>query len=268
MLKDLLLKLKKTVKSFRITRSVFSYPYILFMLLFVVTPLALILINAFLVDSSLSFGNFIALIHDGASIPTLFTSLLVGLITTMICLIVGYPVAYILSKRNSGKIIVLLFILPMWVNFLIRTLSTRAMFEALQIDLGLGTVVFGMVYNFIPFMILPLHTTLSNIDKSYVEAAQDLGANPPTVFLKTTFPLSIPGIISGITMVFIPTISTFAISQLLGGIYLFGDSIYSKFNHGMYGVGSVMSLIMLVFVVISNVFISKVNKGGVARNIW
>lgn len=154
------------------------------------------------------------------------------------------------------------------MNFLIRTLSTRAMFEALGIDLGMGTVIFGMVYNFIPFMILPLHTTLSNIDKSYIEAAQDLGASPSIVFLKATLPLSIPGIISGITMVFIPTISTFAISQLLGGIYLFGDSIYSKFNHGMYGVGSVMSLIMLVFVIISNVFISKVNKGGAARNLW
>ncbi len=261
-------KIKKLLKNFRITRSAFSYPYILFMLIFVVLPLALILINAFMVDQRLSFGNFISLVQDRASLPTLLTSLLVGLVTTITCLVVGYPVAYILAKRKSGRIIALLFILPMWVNFLIRTLSTRAMFEALGIDLGMGTVLFGMVYNFIPFMILPLHTTLSNIDKSYIEAAQDLGASPSIVFLKATLPLSIPGIISGITMVFIPTISTFAISQLLGGIYLFGDSIYSKFNHGMYGVGSVMSLIMLVFVIISNVFISKVNKGGAARNLW
>lgn len=262
------LKLKKVLKSFKFTRSVFSYPYILFLLMFVVTPLVLILVNAFLVGGKLSLGNIVSLFQDGASIPTLITSFLVGLITTMICLAIGYPVAYILSKRASGKILVLLFILPMWVNFLIRTLATRAIFEALNIRLGMGTVIFGMVYNFLPFMILPLHTTLSNIDKSFSEAAQDLGADPSTVFLKTILPLSLPGVISGITMVFIPTISTFAISQLLGGTYLFGDSIYSKFNNGMYGVGSVMSLIMLALVVISNFFMNKFHSGEVARNIW
>ena len=149
----------------------------------------------------------------------------------------------------------------MWVNFLIRTLATRAIFEALNIDLGLGTVIFGMVYNFLPFMILPLHTTLTNIDKSYLQAAQDLGADAVTVFIKTTLPLSLPGIISGVTIVFIPTISTFAISQLLGGTYLFGDSIYNKFNNRLYSVGSVMSLIMLLLVIVSNIFISKYNKG-------
>lgn len=268
MARHLMLRMKKSFKNFRITRSVFSYPYIVFMLLFIVVPLVLILVNAFLVDSKLSFGNFIALLRDGASLTTLFASLLVGVITTVCCLVIGYPVAYILSKHKSGKLIVLLFILPMWVNFLIRTLATRAIFEALGVTLGMGTVIFGMIYNFLPFMILPLHTTLSNIDKSYSEAAQDLGADPTTVFFKTTLPLSLPGIISGVTMVFIPTISTFAISQLLGGTYLFGDSIYSKFNNGMYGVGSVMSLIMLVLVIISNFFISKFNNGETGRNIW
>lgn len=268
MARQFALKMKRTFKNFRITRSVFSYPYIIFMLLFIVMPLALILVNAFLVDNKLSLGNYISLFQDGASLTTLFTSLLVGIITTICCLFIGYPVAYILSKKKSGRIIVLLFILPMWVNFLIRTLSTRAIFEALGVQLGMGTVIFGMIYNFLPFMILPLHTTLSNIDKSYSEAAQDLGASPAIVFLKTILPLSLPGIISGITMVFIPTITTFAISQLLGGTYLFGDSIYNKFNNGMYGVGSVMSLIMLVFVIISNLFISKVNKGEAAKNLW
>jgi spermidine/putrescine transport system permease protein len=268
MAESFMVKLKNKIKNFRITRSVFAYPYILFMLLFVVIPLALILVNAFLVDGKLSFGNFIALLRDGASLSTLLLSFLVGIITTLLCLVIGYPVAYILSKRAWGCIIVLLFILPMWVNFLIRTLATRAIFEALNIDLGLGTVIFGMVYNFLPFMILPLHTTLTNIDKSYLEAAQDLGADAVTVFIKTTLPLSLPGIISGVTMVFIPTISTFAISQLLGGTYLFGDSIYNKFNNGLYGVGSVMSLIMLLLVIVSNIFISKYNKGEASKNLW
>ncbi len=261
-------RIKRITKRFRITRSVFSYPYILFMLIFIVVPLALILVNAFMVNQRLSLGNFIALFNDGASIPTLFTSLLIGVITTTCCLIIGYPVAYILSQKSAGKLLVLLFVLPMWVNFLIRTLATRAIFEAVGIALGRGTAIFGMIYNFLPFMILPLHTTLSNIDKSYSEAAQDLGANPTLVFLKTTLPLSLPGIISGVTMVFVPTITTFAISQLLGGPYLFGDSIYNKFNYGMYGVGSVMSLLMLILVLVSNFFINKTNDGEGAKNLW
>jgi spermidine/putrescine transport system permease protein len=158
----------------------------------------------------------------------------------------------------------------MWVNFLIRTLATKALFEMIGLPLGLGSVLFGMVYNYLPFMILPIHTMLSNLDKYYAEAAADLGANEAKVFVKTILPLSLPGIISGITMVFIPTISTFAISQLLsnGTIYLFGDSINTKFQHGLYGVGSVMSLVMLVFVVISNFAVTKFNKGTAGRSLW
>jgi spermidine/putrescine transport system permease protein len=144
------------------------------------------------------------------------------------------------------------------------------MFEALGIELGIGTLIFGLVYNYIPFMILPLHTTLSNIDKSYSEAASDLGAHSITTFLKITLPLSMPGILSGITMVFIPTISTFAITQFLGGTsaHLFGDSINTKFEHQLYGVGSVMSLIMLALVLVSNYFMRKTNRGEAARNLW
>lgn len=162
----------------------------------------------------------------------------------------------------------------MWVNFLIRTLATKTIFESLGVSMGMGTVVFGMVYNYLPFMILPLHTTLSNIDKSYAEAAKDLGADEVNCFLKTTLPLSVPGIISGITMVFIPTISTYAISELLSErtIKLFGDSISLKFNNdGAWGVGSVMSIIMLILVIVSNVLINKFSDGSTSnkgRNIW
>jgi len=261
------------LKNFKMTRKVFSYPYILFLLFFVVIPMALILVYAFLdSESQLTLGNFATIFTDGASMKVLATSLMVGIVTTIICFIVGYPVAYILSKSSSSKMIVLLFILPMWVNFLIRTLATKSIFVALNIELGMGTVLFGMVYNYLPFMILPLHTTLTNIDKSFEEAARDLGADSLTVFIKSTLPLSLPGIISGITMVFIPTISTFAISQLLSDytIFLFGDSIQTKFTNNLYGVGSVMSLIMLVFVMISNFFMNKVgnnqNRGG--NNLW
>lgn len=260
-------------KLFKLSRKVFSYPYILFMMIFVILPLIMILINAFLVDGKFSLLNFEMFFAESASMEILGNSLLVGLVTTLLCLAIGYPVAYILSKMSSGKILVLFFVLPMWVNFLIRTLAMRTIFESLNIQMGIGTVILGMVYNYLPFMILPLHTTLSGIDPSYCEAAKDLGADNVTCFLKTTLPMSLPGIISGITMVFIPTISTFAISELLSerNIKLFGDSIFLKFNNdGTWGIGSVMSLVMIILVILSNILINKFsgeenNKG---RTLW
>lgn len=264
---------KVAIKKLRLTKKVFSIPYIIFLLLFVVIPLVLILVNAFLDNgNNLTLDNFKTFFTSKSSLVVLGNSLLVGLITTAFCLLIGYPVAYFLSKMSSGRILVLLYIIPMGVNFLIRTLATKAIFIALGIELGMGTVIFGMVYNYLPFMILPLHTTLSGIDKSYAEAAQDLGADKTTVFLKTTLPLSVSGILSGITMVFIPTISTYAISQLLsnGKIFLFGDSIQLSFEQGMYGVGSIMSLVMLVFVLLSNFVMNKFNRNNnaVRRSLW
>lgn len=249
-------------KKFALTRRAFSYPYLLFMMLFVVLPLVLILVNAFLANGQLTFKNFINFFNDGSGLETLVISLAVGFITTSICLFLGYPVAYMLTKKKAGKLMVLLFVLPMWVNFLLRTLATKEIFQALDMPLGMLTVIIGMVYNYLPFMIMPLYTSLSNIDKSYAEAAQDLGANSLGVFVNTTLPLSVPGIVSGITMVFIPTISTFAISELLSDrmITLFGDSINLKFTQDMYGVGSVMSLVMIALVIISNILMSKTDK--------
>lgn len=147
----------------------------------------------------------------------------------------------------------------------------QAIFIALDVTLGTETLLIGLIYNFLPFMILPLHTSISGIDKSYIEAAQDLGADGFTVFTKTILPLSVPGIISGITMVFIPTISTFAISEFLAGgsMYLFGDSINSKVMNNLYGIASAMSLIMMIFVIISNVLMNrKGNKETEAKNLW
>lgn len=246
------------------TRKVFAYPYMAFLLVFVLVPLVLILINAFLADGKLTFDNFAEFFSDSGSLTVLVNSLVIGLVTTLICLAIGYPAAYLLVKHHaSNKVLVLLFILPMWVNFLIRTLSTKAIFLALNVPLGMGTVVFGMVYNYLPYMILPLHTTLLSIDRGYIEAAEDLGADKFSVLLKTVLPLSVPGIISGITMTFIPAISTFAISELLSNrqIYLFGDSINTKFTIAQnFGVGSVMSLVMLILVVVANVLMNIVNK--------
>lgn len=260
--------------SLRFSRKFFACPYMLFLLIFVVVPLAMILIYAFLDENSkFTLQNFSEFFSDaGGGLTVLGNSLIIGLVTTVICLVLGYPAAYLLVKYHVGnKIFVLMFILPMWVNFLIRTLSTKAIFLALNVPLGMGTVLFGMVYNYLPYMILPLHTTLSSIDKGYIEAAEDLGADKFTVIVKTILPLSLPGIISGVTMTFIPAISTFAISEILSGskIYLFGDAINMHFSKttNSFGVGSVMSLVMLVLVVIGNLFMSKVNKEEEAKSV-
>ena len=256
-------------------RRNWTVPYALFLIIFVVMPLLLIVVYAFTdAEGAFTFANFRKFMMHPESINTFVYSIGIAVITTLACLLLGYPAAYILSQKrfNTSQTMVVLFILPMWVNILIRTLATVALFDFLNLPLGEGALVFGMVYNYLPFMILPLHTTLSSIDKSYIEAAQDLGADNTTVFLKTILPLSVSGIISGITMVFIPTISTFAISQLLsnGKIFLFGDSIQMKFDQGLYGVGSIMSLVMLVFVLISNFIMNRVGRNGnnMGRSLW
>ncbi len=253
--------------KFRFTRKAFAYPYMIFLLLFVVTPLVIILINAFMTDdNSFTFANFVEFFTDqGGGLTVLGNSLLIGAVTTVICLAIGYPVAYFLAKYHaSNKVLVLLFILPMWVNFLMRTLSTKAIFLALDVELGMGTVLFGMVYNYLPYMILPLHTTLVSIDHSYIEAAEDLGADKFTVLTKTVLPLSLSGIMSGVTMTFIPAISTFAISEILSSskIFLFGDAINMHFSKttNSFGVGSVMSLVMLVLVIICNAVANLTSK--------
>lgn len=255
----------------RLERRVFSYPYVLFMLVFILLPLCMMLVNAFIADGKLSLANFAEFFTQSQNVSVLLNSVVVGIVVTVICLLIGYPAAYILSKYFSKTVLVILFTLPMWVNFLIRTLAMKSIFLAMNVELGVGTLIIGLVYNFLPFMILPLNTTISGIDKNYIEAAQDLGADGMTVFLKTILPLSVPGIISGVTMVFIPTISTFAISEFLAGgaMYLFGDSINTKVMHNMYGVASVMSLIMMVFVILSNVIMNR--KGSTeteAKNLW
>lgn len=262
---NLLQKGWKKVKDFRFNRKTFSVPYILFMTLFIVVPMIIILSSAFMNDTTggFTFQNFASLAKDKVSFSVLGTSFGIGILTTLICFVLGYPVAYILSKMKSGSVILILFILPMWVNFLIRTMALREMFYSIRLNLGFTALLIGMVYNHLPFMVLPIHTSLIGIDKSYSEAAKDLGANSFTAFIKVILPLTLPGIISGVIMVFIPTISSFAISELLGGgkVQLFGDSINAKFMHAQFGVGSVMSLIMLILVLISNFFISKINKG-------
>ena len=243
-------------------RRNWSLPYALFLLIFVVIPLLLIVLYAFTdEEGAFTMGNFRKFLMHPAAMNTFIYSIGIAIITTIVCLVLGYPAAYILSQKqfNTSKTMVVLFILPMWVNILIRTLATVALFDFLQLPLGEGALVFGMVYNFLPFMIYPIYNTLQKMDHSLIEAAQDLGANPLKVFSKVILPLSAPGVISGIVMVFMPTVSTFAIAELLtmNNIKLFGTTVQENIYNGMWNYGAALSLIMLLLIGIMSLFTNE-----------
>ncbi|MBR4029440.1 MAG: ABC transporter permease [Alistipes sp.] len=258
--------MKRFMKFFNRRRS-WSLPYVIFMAIFVVMPLVLIMIYAFQSkDGSFSMENFHRFINQPEAANTFIYSIGIALITTIICLILGYPAAYILSrlKLSTARLVVMLFILPMWINVLVRTLATVALFDFLRLPLGEGALIFGMVYNFLPFMIYPIYNVLQKMDGSLIEAAEDLGATPRQVFTRVVFPLSTPGIVSGIMMVFMPTISTFAISELLtmNNIKLFGTTIQENINNGMWHYGAALSLIMLIIIGITTLFTDSSEDGA------
>ena len=215
-----------------------------------------------------------------------FLSICFALIATAICLLIGYPLAFFISqlKPSTQKILIVLIMLPMWISLLIRTYSLMAILDnggllnSLLEMLGLpkakivgtsGAVILGMVYDFLPYMVLPIYTSISKIDKRYLEAAQDLGCNNVRTLFKVVFPLSVPGVISGITMVFVPSISTFYISQKLGGgsFDLIGDTIERQFqNVSTYNIGAAISLIMMILILISVAVMNKFSddeEGGI-----
>ena len=240
-------------------RSSWATPYVLFLAMFVALPLVLIAVYAFTNnDGAFTLQNFAKLLTQPEAVNTFVYSIGIALVTTFLCILLGYPAAYILSNKNLNRsqTTVMLFILPMWINILVRTLATVALFDFVHIPLGEGALIFGMVYNFLPFMIYPIYNTLQKMDRSLIEAAEDLGAKPSTVFWKVVFPLSMPGVTSGIMMVFMPTISTFAIAELLtmNNIKLFGTTIQENINNGMWNYGAALSLIMLVIIGITSLF--------------
>jgi spermidine/putrescine transport system permease protein len=256
----------KLIKFFSRRRS-WSLPYVLFLSVFVVAPLVLIMVYAFQgEEGGFTFANFDKFVHQREAINTFIYSIGIALITTLICIFLGYPAAYILSKMkaSSSRIIVMLFILPMWINVLVRTLATVALFDFLTLPLGEGALIFGMVYNFLPFMIYPIYNVLQKMDHSLIEAAEDLGATPRQVFTKVIFPLSTPGIASGVMMVFMPTISTFAIAELLtmNNIKLFGTTIQENINNGMWHYGAALSFIMLVIIGLTTLFSGSSDENG------
>ena len=240
-------------------RANWAIPYAIFLAFFVALPLVLILVYAFQnADGGFSLENFIKFVEQPEAVNTFIYSIGIALITTILCILLGYPAAWILSNRklNRSEVTVVLFILPMWINILVRTLATVALFDFVKLPLGEGALIFGMVYNFLPFMIYPIYNTLQKMDHSLIEAAEDLGATPSEVFRKVTIPLSMPGVMSGIMMVFMPTISTFAIAELLtmNNVKLFGTTIQENINNGMWNYGAALSLIMLVIIGITSLF--------------
>lgn len=257
--------------NFFSSRKSWTLPYLIFSLIFVVLPLLLIVVYAFTDENgSFTLQNFHKFMEHAEDVNTFIYSIGIAALTTIVCILLGYPAAYILaqSKMKYANTIVMLFILPMWVNILVRTLATVALFDFADIPLGEGALLFGMVYNFIPFMVYPIYNTLQKMDRSYIEAAEDLGASPWQVFTKTILPLSMPGVASGVLMVFMPTISTFAISELLtmNNIKLFGTTIQENINNSMWNYGAALSLIMLVLIGASTLLASDDNgqeKGGV-----
>jgi len=212
-------------------------------------------------------------IATGEHIEALMLSLLLSILATLICLIIAFPLGLILKDSKLGKtgFMVFLFILPMWMNFVLRTMAWQVLLEKNGLLGFLGiintptAVVLGMVYDYLPFMVLPIYNALVKIDNSIVEAAYDLGASKKTVLLKILVPLSIPGIVSGVTMVFVPSLTTFAISNMLGGgkVNLIGNIIEQEFTTSSnWNLGSGLSLIMMIFIVISMALIEKFDKNG------
>ncbi|CEJ75317.1 ABC transporter spermidine/putrescine permease [[Clostridium] sordellii] len=261
-------------------KSFLAYPYIIWSALFIVIPLILMVVFSFTIEDGnkivFSLDNYQRLMNP-IYLKVFLRSIILAGASTIICLLVGYPVAYIISKAHISKrnTLILLFILPMWMNFLLRTYAWVAILGKngiLNSFLGLFgiepvtllytnfAILLGMVYNFLPFMVLPIYTSLSKMDNDLINAAKDLGANSFQVFTKVIFPLSIPGVVSGITMVFMPAVTTFAISRLLGGgkFMLLGDLIEQQFTVvGDWNFGSAISIFMMIIILISMAIMSR-----------
>ncbi len=268
-------------------RKVLSFPYILWMIGFTIIPLSLIFIYG-LTDRS---GNFtlsnVLSIFAKDHFKALLLSIILSIVSTAICLVMAFPLALTLKskKLNKGSLIVFIFILPMWMNFLLRTLAWLSLLEkngiintilnflhlpSLNIINTPVAIILGMVYNYLPFMVLPIYNVLEKIDDNTINAARDLGANTMQTLTRVIIPLSIPGIVSGITMVFVPALTTFVISNILGGskVLLIGNVIEQEFTKGSnWNLGSGLSLVMMIFILISMAFIAKYDKDGEGMSV-
>lgn len=266
----------------QLKKKLLGTPYFIWAAIFILVPLGMVFYYG-LTDKTGAFtlANIIS-ITTPEHAKALGLALLLSLIATVICLLLAYPLAMILCNMgvNQHSFVVLIFILPMWMNFLLRTMAWQTLLEktgvinsilsflhlpALKIINTPYAIILGMVYNFLPFMVLPIYNALSKIDRSIINAAKDLGANSVQVFTRVTLPLSIPGIISGITMVFIPALTTFVISKLLGGskILLIGNVIEEEFTQASnWHLGSGLSIVLMIFIIVNMILSAIFDKDG------
>ena len=265
----------KRIVAFK--RKHLSIPYFVFLLLFVLIPIVIIVVYAFSASDDLghlrpSGDSFIAFFSSPAKLNVLVVSLFVGILNTILCLLIGYPIAYLLAdkKVNKNYVMLMLFIMPMWINFVLRTGATRDVLNMLGLKGGehpyVATMI-GLVYNYLPFTILPLYTTMIKLDKAQIEASRDLGCNPAQTFVHSILPQSVPGIVSAAEMVFMPTMSSYVISGTLseGKLTLFGNSIAFAFENNLWNDGSFMALVMLVLIFITMAITNRFHKEGNAR---
>lgn len=264
--------------KFRFSRKNLAIPFFLFLILFVLLPICIIVFYAFTDE----MGNFTLKAFEDfftstVKLNVLLISLLIGLLNTVLCLLIGYPLAYILANKkfNKNYVLVMLFVMPMWINFVLRTGALRDLLNWIGLNTGeypLVTTMIGMVSNYLPFTILPLYSTMLKLDQNQIEAAMDLGCNKFQVFVKSIIPQTVPGIVSAAMMVFMPTISSYVISDVLseGKITLFGNSIYLSFSNSDWNSGSFMALIMLVIIFITMIFTKKFerNEADSRTHLW
>ncbi len=277
-------------------KSILAWPYVLWIILFTILPLLIIVLFSFTEKTEMGSISMVFTLDNYRKffqplyLNVLKRSVILAVVSTVMCLIVGYPMAYIMSRapRKKRNLMATLFVLPLWTNFLLRTYAWMGLLREqglvneflkaiglierpLQLLYNNGAVVMGMVYNFLPFMVLPIYSVLVKLDDSFLEAAHDLGANDVKVFQKVIFPLSLPGVATGIYMVFMPAVSTFVLSDLLGGSHtiLLGNLIENQFRNARnWQFGSAISVIMLLFIIVTMGYFAKDGDHERGNGLW
>ena len=257
----------------RFSRKNLGIPYAVFLLLFVVAPLIVIVIYAFTNgQGQFTLENLTGFFTDPNTMGTLFYSLAIAFVTTVVCLLLAYPIAYILamSELKTKSVIIMVFVLPMWINFSLRITALKEVLTLIEGNLArypFTNAVVGITYDFLPFMILPIYNTISRLDESLIEAAKDLGADERSAFLKITLPLSVPGIVSGVAMVFLPAMTNYVVLDMLyNSTYIMGSLIGSYFSAYNWHGGSMIALILLAIIVVFTLLTSgfeEDNSNGV-----
>ena len=255
------------MKRFSFSRKSLGIPYMLYLILFVILPLVVLVYYAFTdKNGKLSIDNFVQFFTNPNTLGTLCYSLAIALVTTFVCLLLAYPVAYILaaSRLKTKSIMVMVFVMPMWINFSLRITALKEILTILEGNLAYHPFfnsVIGMTYDFLPFMILPIYNTIEKLDRSLVEAARDLGAGDIATFLKITLPLSVPGIVSGVAMVFLPAMTNYVVLDMLyNSTYIMGSLIGSYFSAYNWHGGSMIALVLLVMICIFTLSTSSLEE--------